>query len=266
MNRTVLVVRHVVQTGHIRALDLRRRAAQIVLAGLAALAPALQKVDRLVNRALAVAQREHVHKRRQRLRVKRARTAADHERAAGSVLRIQRNPRQLQRGKDVRVAHFILKRDAENVEFADRRARLQRKQWNALLLHQRFHIRPRRTHALAVGVHAAVQRVIQYFHAQMRHGNLVHVRKQERVPHVDALRILFLAAKLAAQIARRLLHPAHQAVNFLRKLQTHSSRKHRYTHYILSRFYPTFEVGLLNYLRAVGFLWDDIDEPAARPV
>ena len=118
------------------------------------------------------AEHEQIDKGRERLGVEGAGASADDEGAGGALGAAQRYAGQIQRFEDVAEAHLVLQGDAQEVELAHRRAAFEREQGHVLRAHQRGHVHPRGKRALAEGVFARVDGVIEDLHAQMGHADL----------------------------------------------------------------------------------------------
>ena len=208
-NRSIGVAGYIVQARHVDSGD-RRAHLQIFRARRAAFLPADVRIDGLIGFHFAIADGKHIHKIRQRFGVERAGAAADHERIIPRAILLQKwNARQIQRFQNVGKAHFILERDAQQIELAYRRAALQREQRHLLRAHFRDHIHPRRENAFAPCVRALVDDGIQNAHAQMRHADFIGIRKQKGVPYAHVRGIFHHRAVFAAHIAHGLLYPRH---------------------------------------------------------
>lgn len=84
-----------------------------------------------------------------------------------------------------------------------------------MLAHFLLHVWPWRKHALAVGVRALVEQVVEDFHPEVRHADLIIVREAEREPDVHVRRILFYHPELAACILHRLFHRHQDFINWI---------------------------------------------------
>src|SRR5690606_12351960 len=83
---------------------------------------------------LAVADHYAVEERRDRLGVGRVRSAGDDERIAlAAIRRAERDAPEVEHGEDVRVRQLELEREADDVEVAERPARLERHAGQAAL-------------------------------------------------------------------------------------------------------------------------------------
>ena len=169
---------------------------------------------------LALAQLDDVEEIRDRLRVAGTGTACHDERPAlVAVLRIERDTRQLQHGEDVGVGQLILEREAHGIEVGERVFALHRVEGQTQTLHLRLHIQPRHEGALAPPVLVAVQQLIEYLFAQKRHSHFIGVREAERKADVHLIFIFIHAARFAAGITARLLHPGQRFFQFRIKHQ-----------------------------------------------
>ena len=230
-DRPVGVVAYVVKRRHVDAGNLRRHA-QIFLARQAGSLPLPVNVDGLVGGNFAVAEHEQIDKRRQRLRIEGARAAADDKRARGAVGAAQRYTGKIERLEYVAEAHLVLERDAQKVKLPHGRTALQREQRHVLFAHQRRHVHPRRKDALAKGVVARVDGVIQYLHAQVGHADFVGIGKKEGIAHIHRSRVFYDAAVLAAHVAHGFFDALKQPVDPFRKVQGHTST-HKHLTYLL---------------------------------
>ena len=200
------MIGHVIEGGHVHALDLRQRL-ETLHAGLAALLPFPYRLRELDDLLLAVADHDRVHKIRQRFRIEGAGSAHTNDRIVHAALcGMQRHAAQLQHGQDIGIAHLVLQGEAHQIELIQGRAAFQRKQRHAILFHQFFHIDPRHTHALAQRPRMGVDDRIKNFHAKVRHGHLIGVREAEGEMHLCVLPRLDCGIHFAADITRRLLH------------------------------------------------------------
>ena len=228
LERAVLIVGDVIERGNVNALDAHDHLEKF-LAGRAALLPLFVNVDVFVRVAFAVAQREKIDERRERLGIIGAGAAAHDERAVRTIGSAQRDAGQIERGQYVGIAHFILKRNAQYVELLNRRAGFDREQRNIVCAHLLFHVDPRRKDALAPGVVALVDGMIEDLHAQMGHPHLIGIRKQEGIAHIHVRGVLHDGTELAADIADGLRNLHHQGIDFIRKRQGfYSSLRHNH--------------------------------------
>src|SRR5262245_47724265 len=98
----------------------------------------------------AVAGYEDVDERREWLRILRARSAGNHQRMIHRPLcRANWNSTEVEHRQDVARTDFILQREAEDVEVAQRREGFEAVEREALLAKFRLHVEPRRERPLA---------------------------------------------------------------------------------------------------------------------
>lgn len=174
---------------------------------LTALLPFPYRGDELHNHFLAVANHHRVHKVGQRFGIKGTGTAhTNNGIRVGSLRRMQGNSAQLQHGQNIGVAHLILEREAHHVKAIQGRAGFQRKQRDAFLFHQRFHVHPGHADPLAQGPGLLIDDAIKDFHAQVGHGHLIRIRKAEGEVHLRLWPGLDGGVHFAAGISGRLLH------------------------------------------------------------
>ena len=136
-----------------------------------------------------------------------------------TVFRVERDARQIQHGEDVGVGQLILKRKAHSVESREGVFALHRVEGQAQALHLSLHIQPRHKGALTPPVFVAVQQLVEDFFAQKGHAHFVGVRETEREADVYLIFIFIHAARFAAGITARLLHPGQRFFQFRIKHQ-----------------------------------------------
>ena len=154
-----------------------------------------------------LAKGEQVEKVSNRLRITRARPAADHQRKAlVAVGRPYRQSGEIQHVQDGGVAQFILQGKPQKIEGIDRIAAFEAEQLHAVLPHQRLHIGVRRKHPLAPNIRLAVEQTIKDLHPQMGHAHLIQIGKTESEPDRHRVPVLDYAVEFTARIASGLLH------------------------------------------------------------
>ena len=104
-----------------------------------------------------------------------------------------------------------MKRDPQEIKLPDRILRFQRKQRNLVIPQKSVHIRPRRKDPLTPGILPAVEQFIQDLDPQVRHPDLIDIRKTHREPDRYFF-ILAYCVHLISQISRRLLYLQKQLV------------------------------------------------------
>ena len=92
----------------------------------------------------------------------------------------QRDARQVEHGEDVGVELLVGQAEAEDVEVAERVARFQPVERDAVAAHDGFEVRPGAVDALGQQVGAAVDQVVEDHQAQVAAAQLVDVGEGER--------------------------------------------------------------------------------------
>ena len=121
-------------------------------------------------------------------------------------LGVQRNAAQVEHGQDVGVADFVLQAEADDVEFAQRRERLQAVERQAVLAQLGLEIDPRREGPFAGPLRIVVHDRVQHLQAVMAHAERVGVGKRQAQPAAHLAMILDDAVEFAAEILGRRLH------------------------------------------------------------
>ena len=167
--------------------------------------PLAHHVRQLQDGVLALAEEERVDERRHRLRVERAAPTRDHDRMLFAPLsRPHRYPTQVERVQHVRVRHFVLQREADDIKRTQRPTILQAPQRDRFPPQLRLHVLPRREHALTGHVVHAVQDVVQDAQPHVRHADVIRVGVGQRDAHVRARPVLRHAVPLPARVPGRL--------------------------------------------------------------
>ena len=214
LHGAVVIVLDVVERRHVDAFDLRGLFQKFVFR-LVFGAAAAEQLDYLEVHLLAVAEEKDVDKVGQRLRVARARPARDDDIFQRRAVAAQkRHARELQHVQNIRVAQLVLQREADEVELAHRVAAFEAVERDAVFQHSLLHVDPRRKDALAPDVIDAVHQRIKDLDTEVRHADLVRIRKAERKAHVHLLFIFHDRIELAADVAPRLLHLRQDPVQF----------------------------------------------------
>jgi hypothetical protein len=124
----------------------------------------------------------------------------------GSSSPRQRDPGQVERGQQVRVAEFGGETDPKHIEGPDRPVRVDGELRQIVLAHQFFQVRPDAVGALREHAFAPVEHFVKNLHALIRHAYLIGVRVHQRPSHVGAVPVLHDAVDLAADVLDRLAH------------------------------------------------------------
>ncbi len=158
------------------------------------------------QRLLGVADEERVEEVRDRLRVRRAGSAAEDDRIGLAPVALpHRQPGEIQHVEDVRVVELRLEREAQDVEVRDRRERLRREERNPVLAHPLLEIHPWRIDPLAGEVLPAVDDLVEDLQPRVAHPDLVGVGEGERQGHRGLREVLAGDVALEADVPARLL-------------------------------------------------------------
>jgi hypothetical protein len=129
-------------------------------------------------------------------------TAGDHQRMAlVAIHRAQRHAGELEHHQHVRVLELVLEREAEHVELARGRVRIDGEERDAEPPHLRLGVGPGCERQLARGVRPAVHDVVEDADPQVREPDLVGVRERDQHAHVGRAERLRRLAQRAAQVA-----------------------------------------------------------------
>src|SRR5207302_3697497 len=127
---------------------------------------------------LAVADYEDVDEWRQDLRVLSAGAAGDDERMVErAILAVQWNAAQVEHGEDIGVTNLVLQAEADQVEIAQWRERLQAAQRQAMAAQLPFEIEPGGKGPLARPLRIVVHDAVEHLQAVVAHAERVGVRK-----------------------------------------------------------------------------------------
>ena len=180
LNRAVLVVLDLVQRRYIHALDLCCRNQEFLLRPAFALGLAVQ-IGKFQHDLLAVADHEQVNKVSERLRIVGTRTAAGYNMLElGAVLCQHRNTAEIQHIQNVGKRQLVLQRKSDNIKVRQWVTALQAVQRQPCLTHFGLHVNPWRADAFAPDALLIVEQTVQDTRTEVRHGNLIGIRKTER--------------------------------------------------------------------------------------
>ena len=222
-DRTVLIIFHIIKCGDIAARDSTGRSQEFMLSGTLVFHFHIEIHER-IEHGLAVAYVEKIKEIRQRFRIVGTWPSADDDRKfIAAVLRVIRDLRKIQYLQDIGIAELILQRESEEIESFDRFLRLERKERNLLLLHDRMQIRPGRVGALTPDIRSSVQLIIDDLDPEMGHSDLIDIRKAHAEAHGSLFRSFDDGINFISDIAGRLLDRAQDPV--AQKRFSHSSRK-----------------------------------------
>ena len=183
----------------------------------------------LDDSVLAFADQDSVEERRQRLRVHRPWASPDHERIARPAIgRAHRHSREVEHVEDVGVGQLIGQRDANGVELAQGRARLQREQRQAPRSQLLLHVRPGREAPLGREVGMTVENVVEDLQPEMGHPEFVAVGIAEGEASANRRRILADRVPLATGITCGLLYPRQDHIQIqiqIRRISPYFTRR-----------------------------------------
>ena len=206
LDRAVLVILDLVQRRYIHALDLCCRNQEFLLRPAFALGLAVQ-IGKFQHDLLAVADHEQVNEVSQRLRIVGTRTAAGYNMLEfGTVLCQHRNTAEIQHIQNVGKRQLVLQRKSDNIKVRQRVTALQTVQRQPCLAHFGLHVNPWRADAFAPDALLIVEQTVQDTRTEVRHGNLIGIRKTERKSQIDVLFIFHHRAPFTADVACRLLY------------------------------------------------------------
>jgi hypothetical protein len=175
---------------------------------------------------LGLADERRVDERRDRLGVRRRRAADQHQRRVlGALGRAQRDAPEIEQREHVGERQLVLQRDADHVELAQRALGLERHQRQPARAQLGLHVGPRRERALARDPGIAIEQRIDDLGPQVRHPDVVDIRKREADAGLEALDavpgvLLDHGLVLAAEVPHRLgdaidevcINVSHEAV------------------------------------------------------
>jgi hypothetical protein len=118
----------------------------------------------------------------------------------GPVLRFDGDAAQIEHAEDIRVVDLMLERKADDVEFAEGAAGLEREKRDGVLAQHRVEIGPGREGALGRPARMPIDAFIQQVIAVIRHAEVVDVGKGQAAAHADRLVGLDGHVELAAQV------------------------------------------------------------------
>ncbi len=201
-----------VETGAEDSLDLR----QARETRGPALAPRLrghQGPGDLADHVLSLADHEGVDEGRHGQGVEGAGAAGDDE---GMVLPArggaEGDAAQVQHGEDVRVGQLVLEGEADEVEVAERRARLQRGERQAAADELGLEVRPGGVAPLRDDAGLRVEDAVEDLNAEVGHADLVDVRKGQRDAQAAGRAVLDDGVDFAAQVAAGLFDPGEEGL------------------------------------------------------
>ena len=205
------VVAHLVERGHVHALDLRCLHQKIVL-GPARELGLPQQGQQLVVHLFPLAHHEEVQEGGHGLGVHRGGAAGpDEGQQVRPVRRAQGDPRHVQHVQHGGIGHLIADGEGQGVKVPHRIAAFQGVERDLGLLHLLIHVPPGGKDPLAPHKGQAVHGVVEDAHAQVRHADLIGIGKAEGQTQVHLALVLDDLIVFAAGIPGGLLHPGKDA-------------------------------------------------------
>ena len=237
LHTAVFLIRHIIESRNVDAGDLGNAAEQLLFGDAALFFGLFDLGANAGQLVLALAQLDDIKEIRDGLGVAGAGAARHDKRPAlVAVFGIERDVRQVQHGQDVGIGKLILQGKAHGIEGSQRVLALHGVKGQAQPLHLRLHIQPGHERALAPPVRVAVEQLVQNLLAEEGHAHLIRIREAERKPDIHLLFVFVYAARLAAGIAARLLHPAQRFFQFRVKHQVPPLTERFFIRFILPDF------------------------------
>ena len=139
----------------------------------------------------ALSNREAIKKFRNGLCIISTRASADYNwKLISPIPCIKRNRRQFKHFKSCGIAHLILQGNSDNIEICELVPAFVSAERNVVLTHFFLHINPRSIHSLTPHIGLLIKCSVKYSHTEIRHSNLIGVRKAECPSCLDILFIL----------------------------------------------------------------------------
>ena len=227
LHPAVLVIVHIIKGRDIDAGDLRDAPQQFLFGNAALFFRLLDLGADTGQLVLALTQLDDVEEVRNGFRVARAGAARHDQRPAFiAVLGVEWDVRKVQHGQNVGVGKLVLQRKAHRIKSGQRVLAFHGVKGQIQPLHLGLHIQPRHERALAPPVFVAVEQLVQDLFAEEGHTHLVGIREAERKPDIHLFLLFIHAARLAARITARLLHPAQRFLQFRIKHQVPPLTEH----------------------------------------
>ncbi len=181
-------------------------------AGTALGLPLADDLGHVEHGLLAVADDRGVDEVGDRLRVEGRVAAGEHDRVVQTaVLRLQRDPREVEGGEHVGVAELRGEAEPEDVERLHRAVAVHRELRDLVLAHQGLQVRPHAVRALGQDALALVEDLVQDHDALVGQPHLVRVRVHERPADVARVPRLDGGVQLTADVLDWLLHMREQS-------------------------------------------------------
>ena len=181
--RTVPVVRHIIERGDVKAVQLRGAEEKLALRQALFAALVIER-KQLGQRLLPLSDGKDIEEVGHRLGVIGTGTAAeDKRRILAAFARQRRNAGQQQHIDHVGITQLVLHRKGHDIEGIQRVAAFERVQLCTGLAQRAFHVRPGRETALAAEEVQLVQHAGEDLHPQIGHADLVRVGEAEAHPH-----------------------------------------------------------------------------------
>ncbi len=207
----VLKVGHIVEGGDVDPGDLCNAAQQLLFGDTALFLGALDLGADGGQLVFALTQLDNIKEIRNRLRVAGA-GAARHDQGPVlvAVLCVERNVRQIEHGQNVGIGKLVLQSKAHSIKGRERVLALHGVQGQIQPLHLSLHIQPGHKGPLTPPVLVAVEQLVQDLLAEEGHAHLVGIREAECKPDIHLFFVFIHAARFAAGVTARFLHPAQR--------------------------------------------------------
>ena len=186
----VVVVADLVERRNVNALDFCAALKKLRLADALSLALA-ENLHYLEVDLLSLADEKDIHEIRNRFGVAGAGSAGyDYIFQLCSVARINRHVAQPEHIEHIGVAKLVLQSKTDKIKIRDGVAALEGIKRYLILAHQLLHVDPRRKNTLAPDVIDEIEAAVEYFHAEVRHSDLVCIGKAKGKAHVHIAFVL----------------------------------------------------------------------------
>ncbi len=154
---------------------------------------------------LAVADDEQINERREQLGILRAGPAGNHQGVVvAPLIGMEGNAAKVEHGENIGVADFVLKREPNHIEFAQRRERFQAVQGQFVVAERLLEIRQGREGTLASPAEI-VHQAVEDLEAMMTHPQGIGIRERQTQRSATGLMILGDAVTLPSDILGRCL-------------------------------------------------------------
>ena len=208
------VIDWLIECGHIDAVDGKQPCEESRTSAHAArCVPRNKGICNLKDDLLSLPNHKEVKEVRNRFDIVDTRPTADHKRhIVSALLRIERDPGEVEHIQDIRVDHLVLQGEPEKIKCCNRAAAFQRKERQPLLTHLFLHIDPRCIDTLRCNICTAVQDLIEDGKPEIAHADLVDIGQCQCKFALYGVPVLAHGIPFAARVARRLQHRLQDTV------------------------------------------------------